>query len=91
MRNEDGSGMRSGGIDQDGKFSFKSLRPGKYRLFAVQGIHRNDLENPDLLKELASRGMEVELEEHDRKQLEVPMIAPDDVRQVLTQLGLENE
>ena len=91
IANEDGSGLRSVGTDQDGKFSFKGPRPGKYRLFAIQGVHRNDLENPDLLKEFTSRGVEVELAEHDRKQIELPLIAPDDVRQVLTQLGLGNE
>ena len=91
IASEDGSGLRTGATDQDGKFSLKGLRPGKYRLFAIQGVQHNDLENPDLLKEFTSRGIEVELKEHERKQLDVPMITPGDVRQILTQLGLENE
>ncbi len=86
--NADGSGMRFANTDQNAAFTLKNVPPGHYRAYAFEEINTNDLQNPDLVKQLESRGTEVELKENDRKQIQLPIISADDVNQIFARLGI---
>lgn len=86
--NADGSGIETGVLNQNGQFSIKQLRPGHYRAYAFEKIDVNALENPDVLRQLSS-GTDVDLNENDRKQVQLPLISTDDARQMLARAGVE--
>lgn len=88
--NADGSGMHFGSTNQNGAFTLKNIPPGHYRAYAFEDIHADQLENPDVLKQLESRGTEVEVKENDRKQIELPLISSEDVQQIFAQLGIDS-
>ncbi|MGA7236529.1 MAG: carboxypeptidase-like regulatory domain-containing protein [Bryobacteraceae bacterium] len=54
------------GFATDGRYSIRSLRPGKYWLLAVDPLHSGDVSNPDMVKALAAGATEVEVKEGDR-------------------------
>jgi len=47
------------------------------------------MQNPDVMRELQSRGAELEVRENDKKQIQVPLIPAEELQQVLAKLGLE--
>ncbi len=49
------------------------------------------LGEPDLRKELASRGVEVELKENEKKQIQLEVLNAADVQQIYARLGIEAE
>jgi protocatechuate 3,4-dioxygenase beta subunit len=51
---------------RDGRYTIRSLPPGKYWLLAVDPLHSGDVTNPDVMKALAARAAEVEVKEGDR-------------------------
>jgi Carboxypeptidase regulatory-like domain len=81
--NADGSGMRLGQADQTGTFTMKNITPGRYLAYALQLVDTNQLQNPDVLKQLASRGVEVELKEKDNKQIQLTPVPADDLKRIL--------
>lgn len=89
--NADGSGMESSSLDQNGQFSVKQLRPGHYRAYAFEKIDGNALENPDVIKLLSSSGTDVDLNENDRKQIQLPLTSADDTKQLLARAGVETQ
>jgi protocatechuate 3,4-dioxygenase beta subunit len=54
------------GFAQDGRYTIRSLRPGKYWLLAVDPLHSGDVTSPDVMKALAAHATEVEVKEGDR-------------------------
>ncbi len=88
--NSDGSGMHFGSTNQNGTFTFKNVPPGHYRAYAFEDVDTDDLQNPEVLKQLESRGTDVELKENDRKQVQLPLISADDVQQVFARLGIDS-
>jgi hypothetical protein len=50
----------------DGRYSIRSLRPGKYWLLAVDPLHSGDVTSPEVMKALAAVATEVEVKEGDR-------------------------
>lgn len=54
------------GFATDGRYSIRSLRPGKYWLLAVDPLHSGDVTNPDVMKAFAAGATEVEVKEGDR-------------------------
>jgi hypothetical protein len=80
--NADGSGLIFGVVDQAGAFNMKSLPPGRYLAYALEQVDNNQLQNPDVLKQLASRGVEVELKEKDNKQIQLTPIPADDLKRI---------
>ncbi len=86
--NADGSGMRFGNTNQNAAFTLKNVPPGHYRAYAFEEVNMNDLQNPEVLKQLESRGTEVELKENDRKQIQLPIVSADDMDQIFARLGL---
>ncbi len=85
-----GSGMQFGSTNQNGTFTIKQVPPGHYRAYAFEQIDQNQLQNPELLKQLEAMGAEVEVNENDRKQLQLSLISADDVQQLLTRLGIDS-
>jgi hypothetical protein len=77
--------------DQNQAFSEKELPPGAYRVVAVEGLNPMSLGNPDLRKELASRGTEIELKENEKKRIQLPVVTAADVQQIMARLGIEGE
>jgi hypothetical protein len=80
--NADGSGMDFSGVDQNGAFSFKRVTPGRYLAYALEQVDNNQLQNPDVLKQLASKGVEVEVKEKDNKQIQLTPIPADDLKRI---------
>ncbi len=87
--NEDGTGMHFGSADSSASFKLKNLRPGRYRAYAFEQIDANQLDNPALRKELESRGVEVELNEKDQKQIQLPLITEEEMQKIYSQLGID--
>lgn len=87
--NADGSGVESSSLNQNGQFSVKQLRPGHYRAYAFEKIDGNVLENPDVVKLLSGSGTDVDLNENDRKQIQLPLTSADDTKQLLARAGVE--
>jgi hypothetical protein len=55
-----------GKVDEKGKFSFKALAPGKYRLFVLDATRMRIQWGPDTLSKLAAAGEEIEVREGAR-------------------------
>jgi hypothetical protein len=88
--NADGSGVRTTGADQNGSFSLKQVPPGHYRAYAVEQMNMGQLQNPDLLKQLESKGTEVEVKENDKKQVQLSVTSADELQQIFAHLGLDS-
>ncbi|HMF76325.1 MAG TPA: carboxypeptidase-like regulatory domain-containing protein [Bryobacteraceae bacterium] len=80
--NADGSGMELTRVDQSGAFSFKRVTPGRYLAYALEQFDNDQLQNPDALKQLASKGVEVEVKEKDNKQIQLTPIPADDLKRI---------
>jgi hypothetical protein len=80
--NADGSGMDFSNVDQNGAFTFKRVTPGHYLAYALEQIDNTQLQNPDVLKQLASKGVEVDVKEKDNKQIQLTPIAADDLKRI---------
>jgi hypothetical protein len=87
--NADGSGMHYGTATQNGTFSLTQVPPGRYRAYAFEEVNGGQLQIPEVLKQLESRGTEIELKENDKKQIQVPLISADELQQVFAKLGIE--
>jgi hypothetical protein len=86
---EDGSGIEMSNSGAGGSFSVKNVPPGRYKAYAFEKLQYGALQNPDVQRELASRGVDVELKENDRKQVQLSLITEDDLNTVFTKLGIE--
>ncbi|HEY1945886.1 MAG TPA: carboxypeptidase-like regulatory domain-containing protein [Bryobacteraceae bacterium] len=80
--NADGSGMDFSRVDQTGAFSFKRVTPGRYLAYALEQVDNNQLQNPDVLKQLASKGVEVDVKEKDNKQIQLTPFPADDLKRI---------
>ncbi len=74
--------------DQTGHFSFTRVPPGKYYAFAAQDVEAGLWENRGFFEQIRGAGVEVNLAESGRVQLQVPLLASGDVERALTALGL---
>ena len=74
--------------DQDGHFSFATVRPGKYYAFAVGDVDFGLLQNKSFIAQLQGNGVEVDLPESGKLQIRVPIISSEDVQRALSVLGL---
>ncbi|HZS55034.1 MAG TPA: carboxypeptidase-like regulatory domain-containing protein [Bryobacteraceae bacterium] len=86
---EDGSGMHFGNSGSGGSFTVKQVPPGHYRAYAFEKPDYQQMQNPDVLKQLESKGTDVELKENDKKQIQLPLITADDMQQIYLKLGLD--
>jgi protocatechuate 3,4-dioxygenase beta subunit len=74
--------------DQTGHFSFRGVPPGKYYAFAAQDVDAGLWENRDFFEQIRGAGVEVNIAESGRVQVQVPLLASSDVERALTALGL---
>ncbi len=81
--------VRQAALDQTGAFSFGDLRPGTYKLYAFEGAPEGVWEDPDFMKEFSAAGVEIHLDEGERKNVDAPLIPKSDLTPVLKKLGLE--
>lgn len=89
--NPDNSGTRLSGTDTNGSFNVKQLPPGHYRAFAFAQFDSSQTQNPEILKQLASKGTEFEVKENERKQVNLPLIGADELNQLMAQTGAETQ
>jgi hypothetical protein len=69
-------------LDAADRFEFPNLEPGTYRLLAVPPQDFGLWRNPDFLRRIAERGVEVEVSAKARVSVEVHALRAADVRQV---------
>jgi Polysaccharide lyase family 4, domain II len=60
--------------DQNGHFLIKGIRPGDYKLFSWSGIEEYDWLDADFLQSFEAKGIPVQLEEGDRKNLDATLL-----------------
>ena len=65
--------------------------PGHYRAYALEEMNYNEVQNPEVLKQLEQKGTDVEVKENDKKQIQLPLISADDFQQLLARAGLTPE
>jgi hypothetical protein len=53
-------------VDPDGRYSFKGIAPGKYRLLAIDALHSETMDGEDALKRLFEHAEEIEVGEGQR-------------------------
>jgi len=64
-------------VTPDGKYTFNGVRPGKYRLLAVDNF-RNVNDTLETLRKLAARGAEIEFKEGDRIHKDLRLLPKED-------------
>ena len=80
--NADGSGFIYSSVDAGGTFSFKQVTPGRYIAYAIEHPDREQMQNPEVLRQLAGKGTEVELQEKDNKHIQLTPVPKDDVKRI---------
>jgi Carboxypeptidase regulatory-like domain len=60
--------------DQYGHFELHGLAPGKYKLFSWQSVAENSWEDGDFLKEYEEKGESLEVQDGDKKTLELKLV-----------------
>ncbi len=86
---EDFYGIRMIAPNYDGSFGMTNVPPRHYRAYAIEKLDRAQLQNPDVLKELQSKGTEVDLDENDKKQIEAPLVTAEQMQEIYAKLGIE--
>jgi hypothetical protein len=69
-------------LDQDGRFQVTDLEPGTYRAFAVTHYDLGLWQNAEFLRQVADRGVALEVAGKSGAPIEVPALRAADVRQV---------
>jgi uncharacterized protein (DUF2141 family) len=62
---------------QDGRFTFKNLSPGKYKVFAWEDVESGAWMDPDFIKPVVDKGASVTVEEGGQQTVEVKLIPAD--------------
>jgi hypothetical protein len=65
---------RQANLGQDGRFTFKNLPPGQYRVFAWEDVESGAWMDPDFIKPVADRGASVTVEEGGQQTVDVKLI-----------------
>jgi hypothetical protein len=81
-------GLKYASTDGQGKFTFNSVPPGKYKAFAADGVDFQQWADPDVAAAFDSRAAAVDLKEGDTKQVQLTLITAEEAAQVLDRLGL---
>ena len=68
------SHYQKGATDQDGRFTLRGLRPGKYSLYAWEVLDGDDYLDPEFVKQFESRGTPVNVEKASRQTVALKVI-----------------
>jgi len=60
--------------DQYGHYELRGLAPGKYTIFAWDGVEEGEWEDPDFLKANAAKGVAIEVRDGDKKTTDLQLI-----------------
>jgi hypothetical protein len=60
--------------DQNGRFTFASVAPGDYKVFAWEAIDQNSWFDPDVLRQFEQKGTPVKLVESSRESVDLKLI-----------------
>jgi hypothetical protein len=67
---------REGATDQFGKFIFRDVRPGGYKLFSWRDVEYGVWQDPEFLKPIEDKGVKVDVEERGHLTVQLTVISP---------------
>jgi len=65
-------------LDQNGHFTIKGVKPGKYKLFAWDDVEQGQYEDPDFLRPFEDKGEEIEVHGGDKSTKDLKLIVAGD-------------
>jgi hypothetical protein len=65
-------------VGEDGKYSFHGIRPGKYRLLAIDQFRSPNIDKPEDVKKLAAAAEEFEIKAGDRITKDIKVVGQED-------------
>jgi len=72
------------GVDGSGHFTLNGVEPGKYRLYALAGVEPWTVQqNPSILKAIADRGVQLDLDEGAKAATQVEITPTEDFTRVI--------
>ena len=72
--------IKTASSDQNGRFNFKGVAPGRYRLYAWEESPPDLLSDLESLKQFDSKSVKVQLGESERTQVDATVIKPGDAQ-----------
>jgi hypothetical protein len=66
--------FRSAVTDKSGKFTFRGVTPGNYKIFAWESLEPNAYYDPQILRQYEDQGHQIRVLESDKKTVDVKMI-----------------
>jgi protocatechuate 3,4-dioxygenase beta subunit len=84
-----GGSVHTAGTNQNGSFTAKDLEPGRYYAVAYEPEEYRNFSDPAILKQLVDKGTKVEVKENDKQQLQLNLLAPDELQKAVA-AGLDN-
>lgn len=81
------SQSRSQVAGPNGEFEFKSLPPGKYRLYAFEDFDSDSWGSPELAVIFASKSVALDLHEGENRQVTLPLISAKEFQDALQRIG----
>ena len=66
------------GTDENGRFQFQGLRPGKYRIYAWEEFEDGAQFDPGVTGPFQARSVAIEVKEGERKEVAVTRISVDE-------------
>jgi hypothetical protein len=76
-------------FDQNGNFSISRIRPGAYALYAFETVPEGCWTDPEFIREIAGKGIDVQVGEGEAKSIEVPLLLRSEIADILNRLGIE--
>jgi len=65
-------------LDQNGHFTIKGVKPGKYKLFAWDDVEQGQFEDPDFIKPFEDKGEKIEVHGGDKSTKDLKLIVAGD-------------
>ncbi|MEJ1938955.1 hypothetical protein WDZ92_52825 [Nostoc sp. NIES-2111] len=62
------------GVEPEGEYRLEALRPGRYRIYAVEGVGANELREVEWRRKVAHLAREIELGPGEQRTLALPVI-----------------
>ena len=85
-----GGSVHTAGTNQNGSFTVKGVEPGRYYAVAYESDEARGFTDPAILKQLVDKGTKVEVKENDKPQLQLNLLAPEELQKAMAAAGLDN-